>query len=796
MGIKGIYQEIGEGERVSLLKLAAESLEKKGRPLRIAIDIAIWQFQNQAAQGGTNPEIRTLFYRLVRLLACPVEPVFVFDGPYKPEIKRNKKSGRGSSFANAQAKRLIRLFGCSMHDAPGEAEAECALLQRHGIVDVVLTEDVDALMFGCTRMLRRWSPQSKRSTVPTHVSLFDTDKMELEKQGLDREGMVLVALMSGGDYDPNGIPGCGIKVAVEAAKGGFGKHVCRLKAVDKEGIQAWRKSLTHELRTNEKGYFKRRNKALTIPEDFPDFKILRYYTHPVVSPESSLNEIREKVHLRREIVYEDLREFTREVFGWDFHVGALKFLKVISHAVLTQKLLATGADSNEGWVKGVKGVRKDTANDLVPQIRLQHVPIEVVPIDLSKEEDENILQGRSGLALNSDDEVEDQDSTEALASSKKSPAPFHPSECLGVWTLEALARISVPSLVHSAATKDLNKPARRTVQTKQKKSKTGLETGMSAGALNKFVRTTKLGSTSARASKDILKDTPGESDDTTTPAQKTTYRRLQIPSPLEPSKQPTSTLASPVRQTSTSRTLVSSQVTPRTPRPAGGQQQAIVITSSPPCATESPPPSPSPQPRARVPVAQKVSSMVHTIPASSDSSQKLKDTVGSFGRTRPPASFPSSQPSKLKQTSMDMFTKKSKNTSSSLPPLTKHPPSPPKHQGRPQATFDDDFDSDSSSGLAPLSSLITDAPVSPNKRLQRSAPPNRSTTPSPAPARKKKLLIPMASAVGFFEEVEVEAEKRDELVARETAALERRGVRAKIIRVSDIGFIDLTQDDD
>jgi Holliday junction resolvase YEN1 len=54
----------------------------------------------------------------------------------------------------------------------------------------------------------------------------------------------------------------------------------------------------------------------------------------------------------------------------------------------------------------------------------------------------------------------------------------------------------------------------------------------------------------------------------------------------------------------------------------------------------------------------------------------------------------------------------------------------------------------------------------------------------------------MASAVGFFEEVEVEAEKRDELVARETAALERRGVRAKIIRVSDIGFIDLTQDDD
>jgi Holliday junction resolvase YEN1 len=688
------------------------------------------------------------------------------------------------------------LFGCNIHDAPGEAEAECALLQRHGIVDAVLTEDVDALMFGCTRMLRRWSPQSKRSTVPTHVSLFDTDKMELEQQGLDREGMVLVALMSGGDYDPNGIPGCGIKVAVEAAKAGFGKHVCRLKAVDKEGIQAWRNSLTHELRTNEKGHFKRRNKALTIPEDFPDFKILRYYTHPVVSPESSLNEVREKVHLRREILYEDLREFTREVFGWDFRVGALKFLKVISHAVLTQKLLAAGADSNEGWVKGVKGIRKDTANDLVPQIRLQHVPIEVVPIDLSKEEDENILQGRSGLALNSDDEVEDQDSTEALVSSKKSPALFDPSECLGVWTLEALARISVPSLVYSAAAKDLNKAARRTVQPKSKKAKPGLETGMSAGALNKYVRATKLGSTSTRASKDVPKDTPRENDRITSPAPITTSRRLRIPSPLEPSKQPAPTSSSPVRQTATSWTLVSSQVTPRTPRTTGGQQQAIVITSSPPCAAESPPPSPSPRPRACVSTAQKVPSTVYTVPTSSDSSQRLKDTVRSFGRTRPPASSQSSQPSELKQTSMDMFTKKSKNLSSSLPSLTKSPPLPPKQQREPQATFDDDFDSDSSSDLVPLSSLITGAPVSPNKRLQRSAPPNRSTTPSPAPARKKKLLIPIASAMGFFEEVEVEAEKRDELVARETAALERRGVRANIIRVSDIGFIDLTQDDD
>lgn len=51
MGIKGIYQELGKGQRIALAKLAAESLEKEDRPLRLAIDISIWQFQTQAAKG-------------------------------------------------------------------------------------------------------------------------------------------------------------------------------------------------------------------------------------------------------------------------------------------------------------------------------------------------------------------------------------------------------------------------------------------------------------------------------------------------------------------------------------------------------------------------------------------------------------------------------------------------------------------------------------------------------------------------------------------------------------------------
>jgi Holliday junction resolvase YEN1 len=46
-----IYKEIGPGDRISLCKLAVDTLEETGRPLRLAIDFSIWQFQVQAAKG-------------------------------------------------------------------------------------------------------------------------------------------------------------------------------------------------------------------------------------------------------------------------------------------------------------------------------------------------------------------------------------------------------------------------------------------------------------------------------------------------------------------------------------------------------------------------------------------------------------------------------------------------------------------------------------------------------------------------------------------------------------------------
>jgi Holliday junction resolvase YEN1 len=40
------------------------------------------------AQASENPELRTIFFKLVRLLRSPVTPLFVFDGPGRPMKKR------------------------------------------------------------------------------------------------------------------------------------------------------------------------------------------------------------------------------------------------------------------------------------------------------------------------------------------------------------------------------------------------------------------------------------------------------------------------------------------------------------------------------------------------------------------------------------------------------------------------------------------------------------------------------------------------------------------------------------
>lgn len=405
-----------------------------------------------------------------------IHPLFVFDGPNKPLFKRNKKVGgpgvRVASVPEFLAKQLLKQFGFPWHVAPGEAEAECALLQREGIVDAVLSEDVDTLMFGSGVTLRNWTPEGGGSgKTPTHVNVYRAEET-FASSGLDGQGMVLVALMSGGDYIPEGIPGCGPKVACDAARAGFGKELCNLRRSDKEGLKAWRERLQHEIRTNESKLFSRKNTKLVIPEDFPSAEVFGYYTRPCISSATKLAQLRESLKWDQSIDFPALRSFTGDAFDWRCVGGAKKFIKNLAPAMLVRglRLIAEAGEELEheaqaaaeaDLVTKVHGKRNHNTTDGELEMRISFTPSNLVPIDLSIEDeeddflpagqDENDSEPENGFAtLPSETPTETSEAEEAPTSPTKKTRqmkPYDPDAAEKLWILKDFLQLGCPLLV-------------------------------------------------------------------------------------------------------------------------------------------------------------------------------------------------------------------------------------------------------------------------------------------------------------------------------------------------------------
>ncbi|KAK0748522.1 hypothetical protein B0T21DRAFT_447223 [Apiosordaria backusii] len=682
MGIKGIYKEIGPGQRISMTKLALTTLEKADnpRPFRLAIDISIWQFQIQATRGGSNPAIRTLFFRLIRLLSLAIQPLFVFDGPNKPAFKRNKRAGgprgAGQMVATSMAKRMIKLFGFAIHDAPGEAEAECAFLQREGVVDAVLSEDVDTIMFGCGKTLRSWTAEGK-GNVPTHVTVYDAEDIAKGDSGLDREGMVLVALMSGGDYLPEGVPGCGIKVACEAARAGFGKELCGIKKANwKAGVQAWRERLRHEWDTNESGNFRTKHKSLAIPEDFPDMEILRYYTHPVVSTHATVERLKTNFpnKMTSPVDVVGLREFVGETFDWQYRGGAVNLVRKLAHGLLVQYLLQRSSEGKDygddtdlmaeeegALITGIKSRRAHASTDETPELRVCFIPNDIVKLDLDREPIEEVEEhGRAGLALNSDDEFDGDAGEDEEGPKKTAKKPYDPEGPDLAWIPETLLKLGVPLTVEDWETKK-RKKATKPASKKTAKSKGGMQ----AGALDKFFTVTKTVSVSVEKS-------AGSAEISITSTQASPPRSAMPPPPApkargrQPKKAPTKSQSDKPAAEINPWTLSGSQVSPKVTKCFSSSQplsqkapssyEPILISSSPVAAS---PPRTSPiqttptRPKrqspdlSRSPAPPQMSEIVATPPTIS-ATRPFKRTKSGAGEALPIKNISSTQPPKPK----------------------------------------------------------------------------------------------------------------------------------------------------
>ena len=501
-----IYKEIGPGTRISLAKLAIEHLETTNKRFRLAIDISIWQFQIQSGQGGRNPALRTLYYRLLKLLGLGIQPMFVFDGPYKPKFKRKAKvTPNTACLDNFLTKELLNRFGFPYHDAPGEAEAECALLQKQGIVDAVLSEDVDTMMFGCSMSLRRWTAEGERSgKTPTHVTMYTAECTE-KNAGLDSQAMILVALMSGGDYDSEGLTKCGPKLACEAARAGFGRELCQLAKDDVEGWRRWRERLQHQLRTNEKKIFKQKHKTISIPETFPNQKVLGYYKQPVVSSPEKVARLRESIKWEMDVNIPEIRAFVAEAFNWTYLIGAKQFIKTLSPALLARKLLTRNttddsvacnceakAVTEAHYVTAIHSRRAHWNTDGCPELRISYIPANIVDLDLSMEEDidraEDVMEGFEADGKESD---HDEMGCSAGLTKGRGPSTYDPSHPEKIWMLETTVKLGVPLIVE-VWEEDMRNPKKfATRKARQKAAVSKAMKGTLHGAMDQYVKITK-----------------------------------------------------------------------------------------------------------------------------------------------------------------------------------------------------------------------------------------------------------------------------------------------------------------
>lgn len=124
-----------------------------------------------------------------------------------------KKPSKGRSQFNyvmKQCEELIKSMGLRCVQAPGEAEAFCAHLNAANLVDGIISQDSDCFAYGARRVYRNFtmSMQKSASAIGGAVDVYDLDVVR-KSMDFGRNKIIMMALMCGCDYCPEGVGGIG-----------------------------------------------------------------------------------------------------------------------------------------------------------------------------------------------------------------------------------------------------------------------------------------------------------------------------------------------------------------------------------------------------------------------------------------------------------------------------------------------------------------------------------------------------------------------------------------------------------
>ncbi|KAI8040757.1 flap endonuclease GEN [Drosophila gunungcola] len=330
------------------------------RGKKVAIDLAGWVCESlNVVDYFVHPRhhLKNLFFRTCYLIWEQVTPVFVLEGvapKLKSQViaKRNELQFRGVKPKNSpeltqnqapkgdkgrtrfnhvlkQCETLLLSMGIQCVQGPGEAEAYCAFLNKHGLVDGVISQDSDCFAYGAVRVYRNFSVSTQGALAAAGGAVDIYDMREItSRMDFGQHKIIVMALLCGCDYCPDGIGGIGkdgvlklfnkykdteildklrnwrnetnkynaleIRVDDKSICSNCG-HIGKTQSHTKSGCSVCRtnkgcdESLWKEQRLSIKAELALRRKALLSP-DFPNEEIIaEFLSDPTAIPNLNLN---------------------------------------------------------------------------------------------------------------------------------------------------------------------------------------------------------------------------------------------------------------------------------------------------------------------------------------------------------------------------------------------------------------------------------------------------------------------------------------------------------------------------
>lgn len=181
--------------------------------------------------GIMTTHIHTMLLKLLAFKRYDIKPIFVFDGE-PPEIKKKVLEERDKHWshlrkqyeeANSEEEKkkyfqfykeitekeindvmkLLLVFGCVVIKAKGEADPLLASLYKEGIIDYIVTDDPDILVFGGGVILKNFHVDKNK--LIEEINLGDI----LKGLEISMDSLVNLAVLLGTDYCPK-IKGIGM----------------------------------------------------------------------------------------------------------------------------------------------------------------------------------------------------------------------------------------------------------------------------------------------------------------------------------------------------------------------------------------------------------------------------------------------------------------------------------------------------------------------------------------------------------------------------------------------------------